>query len=410
MANEVKRLTVRGISALGNGLHADGDGLYLNATGKGRRWVFIWRSGNRRREMGLGSVSSVSLASARDKASAARAIVAAGGDPIEARKSGRVAEAVEEATTPTFAEFADEFITAVQDGWRNATHRQQWRNSLRDHAGPLRDKPIDAITTDDMLAVLRPIWLTKSETASRVRGRIEKILDAAKAKGLRPKDSMNPATLRGHLALLLPKQSKLNRGHHAAMPFADAPAFWVKLRERPALAARCLQFTILTAARTGETLGATWGEIDLAAKVWNVPAERMKAGELHTVPLSTAALAILDSLRPETPAATDLIFAVGGAARSNMAMSMLLRRMGHGDVTCHGFRSTFRDWAGDTTEYPRDLIEQALAHTLESKVERAYRRGTAIERRRALMQTWADYLTGTASSANHPAPLAMAGA
>lgn len=217
MANEVKRLTVRGISALGHGLHADGDGLYLNANGKGRRWVFIWRSGKRRREMGLGSVSSVTLAKARDMASAARAVVAAGGDPIEVRKDERAAEAVKDAATPTFGEFANDYVASVQDGWRNETHRQQWRNSLRDHAKLIRDKPIDAITTDDLLAVLRPIWLTKSETASRVRGRIEKILDAAKAKGLRPKDSMNPATLRGHLALLLPKQSKLTRGHHAAI-------------------------------------------------------------------------------------------------------------------------------------------------------------------------------------------------
>jgi integrase len=295
---------------------------------------------------------------------------------------------------PTFGSFADTYISTVEEGWKNAVHRKQWRQSLTDHAAKLKGKPIDEIDTDDVLAVLRPIWLTKAETAKRVRGRIEKILDAAKAKGLRPRDAMNPAAWRGHLALLLPSQSKLVRGHHAALPWKDAPAFMVALREREALAARCLEFVILTAARSGEALEASWGEIDMDAGLWRVPAARMKAGAEHVVPLSSAAVALLERLQPEEPRSTDPIFAIGGATRSNMAMAMLLRRMAHDNITTHGFRSTFRDWAGDATDFPRELVEQALAHTIQNKAERAYRRGTAIERRRKLMEDWATFLGG----------------
>ena len=240
--------------------------------------------------------------------------------------------------------------------------------------------------------MLQPIWLTKAETAKRVRGRIEKILDAAKAHGHRPLDSMNPAAWQGHLALLLPAPSKLARGHHPALPYADAPAFMAELRHRPALAARCLEFVIMTVARSGEALGATWGEFDLDKRLWTVPAARMKAGEEHVVPLSGAAVALLNRLRPDAPTANERVFAVGGVARSNMAIAMLLRRMKRANVTTPGFRSTFRDWAGDATDYPRELIEQALAHTIQNKAERAYRRGTAVERRREIMQAWAVYL------------------
>ena len=217
-----------------------------------------------------------------------------------------------------------------------------------------------------MLAVLQPIWLTKSETASRVRGRIEKILAAAKARGLRPLDTGNPALWKGHLEVLLPRRPKLTRGHHEALSWRDAPTFMAQLRKRPALAARALEFTILTAARSGETLGATWSEIDVEQKLWTVPARRMKAGAEHVVPLSDAAMAVLDGLKPQEPNPKDLIFAVGGVVRSNMAMAMLLRRMGY-SLTTHGMRSTFRDWAGDATEFPRDLVEQALAHTISNK-------------------------------------------
>jgi integrase len=252
--------------------------------------------------------------------------------------------------------------------------------------------PIAEVSTDHVSAVLRPIWLEKPETASRVRGRIEKILAAAKARGFRPIDAGNPAQWRGHLDVLLPKPSKLTRGHHAALPWRDAPAFMALLRERPANAAGALEFTILTAARSGETLGATWSEIDFDEKVWIVPAHRTKAGVQHVVPLSDRALNVLNGVRPAKHRAGDPLFNVGGVARSNMAMAMLLRRMGRGDLTTHGFRSTFRDWAGDGTDFPRDLIEQALAHTIGDKAERAYRRGTAIERRRILMEGWSNFL------------------
>jgi integrase len=268
----------------------------------------------------------------------------------------------------------------------------------------LSEKPITDIGTDDVLAVLRPIWLSKAETAKRLRGRIEKILDAAKARDLRPRDSMNPAAWRGHLALLLPSQSKLQRGHHAALSWKEAPAFMAALRTRNAMAARCLEFVLLTAARSGEALGATWGEVNLETSVWIVPAERMKAGTEHVVPLCSDAVALLVRLRPESPKPALPIFTINGARRSNMAMAMLLRRMEHGDVTTHGFRSTFRDWAGDATDYPRELIEQALAHTIQNKAERAYRRGTAIDRRRKLMEDWAAFLGGRGKSSDEAGP------
>jgi integrase len=257
---------------------------------------------------------------------------------------------------------------------------------------------VDELTTDDVLAVLNPIWLKIPETASRVRGRIERILDAAKARGYLPRDYANPARLKGHLDHLLPRQPSMTRGHHKALPYKDAPSFMAQLRTRKALAARCLEFTILTAARSGEALGATWGEIDFQDRLWTVPADRMKAGAEHTVPLSDSAIALLKSLLPREMNPESRIFAINGASRSNMAMAMLLRRMDY-DITTHGFRSTFRDWAGDRTNHPREVIEAALAHTIQNKAEKAYRRGTAVERRRLLMQEWDEYLA-TSSAAS----------
>jgi integrase len=302
--------------------------------------------------------------------------------------------AKEKAKVLTFGEFAEDYIKSVEAGFRNEKHVAQWRSTLKNYGAHLSKMRLDEITTDDVLKCLRPIWTAKPETASRVRGRIEKVLSAAKAKGLRPRDSFNPATWRGHLDILLPRQAKESRGHHGALPFGDAPEFMAKLRARPALAARALEWTILTAARTGETIGATWGEIDESAAVWTVPASRMKAKAEHRVPLSPAALALLKALKPEGAEPDDLIFAAGEKPISNMAMAMLLRRMDRGDITVHGMRSTFRDWAGDATEFPREIVEQALAHTIQSKSERAYRRQTAVERRRALMEAWANFLDG----------------
>jgi integrase len=343
----------------------------------------------KQREIGLGAASSVSLSSARTVAAAMREAVALGQDP---RDVITPVQPTIEKRVIAFGDFAEQYITSVEAGWKNANHRHQWRQSLRDHAGSLTDLPIDGIGTEQILAVLQPIWLSKSETASRVRGRIERILDAAKAHGLRPVDSSNPAQLKGHLSVLLPKQKKLTRGHHAALDWRMAGNFMSELRRREALSARALEFTILTVARSGETLGAEWGEIDLAGGLWTVPAGRMKASVEHVVPLSSPAIALLKAMKPDGAMPSDVVFAVKGVPRSNMAMAQLLNRMKYPDITTHGFRSTFRDWAGDATDYPRELIEQALAHTIGNKAERAYRRGTAINRRRELMEAWAKYL------------------
>lgn len=391
MARPLNILTTRKVASLKEtGRHADGGGLYLRITSSGARsWVFMSSVGGKRVEIGLGSANSVSLASAREIASQMREAVATGRDPrATIAKSAEVVS-----REPTFGEFSEEYIASVEGGWRNPVHRQQWRNSLRDHASLLKEMPLSQIDTDNVLAVLQPIWLTKAETASRVRGRIERILDAARVRGLTPRDAANPARLKGHLDFLLPKQPSLIRGHHAALPYKEAAAFMTALRERPALAARCLEFTILTAARSGEALGATWGEIDLEEKLWRVPASRMKAGVEHIVPLSKAAVSVLQALHSETVDSAQLVFSVGGASRSNMAMAMLLRRMGFGHITTHGFRSTFRDWAGDCSNHPREIIEAALAHTIQNKAEAAYRRGTAIERRRTLMSDWEVFLS-----------------
>lgn len=386
----LNRLTARQVSSFKDpGRYSDGGGLYLRVSAAGgRSWVFMTSSGGTRSEIGLGGVTAIGLAAARTLAGKMREAVALGQDPrsVLAPTAAR--------SVPTFGEYAETYIGSVESGWRNEIHRQQWRNSLRDHTAVMKNKAIDQVGTDDVLAVLRPIWATKAETAKRVRGRIERILDAAKAHGLRPRDAMNPATWRGHLALLLPAPSKLVRGHHSALPWKEAPAFVSELRTRDALAARCLEFLMLTAARSSEALEATWGEIDLEEALWTVPAQRMKAGAEHVVPLSTRAIALLQSLRPKDAQLDARVFSIAGATRSNMAMTMLLRRMKFGHVTVHGFRSTFRDWAGDATSYPRELVEQALAHTIGNKAERAYRRGTAVERRRELMQDWATYIGG----------------
>jgi integrase len=333
------------------------------------------------KEMGLGSTSGVTLADARDKAAAARRLIAQGINPIDERK--------QKTGIPTFGEVADEVRQSLSAGFRNEKHKAQWKSTLETFGAPLRAKPVDTIATDDMLAVLKPIWTTKAETASRVRGRIEKILDAAKAKGFR--NGENPARWRGHLDHLLPRQSKLARGHHAAMPYEDVAAFIAKLRTREATAALALELCILTAARSGEILGMRWSEIGFDNKIWTVPANRMKAGREHRVPLSSPAIAILRHL--ERMKIGDFVFP--GQARdkplSNMAMEMMLRRMKVDHATVHGFRSSFRDWAGNVSNFPRELIETALAHVIGDKAEQAYRRSDALEKRRLLMDEWAAY-------------------
>lgn len=385
MALALNKLTARGVTAITKpGRHGDGGGLYLVVDKSGaKRWVFLYRRGGCLREMGLGGLKSVPLARARELAAEARTNLQAGVDPITAKNNAPVA-------VPTFGEEADNFIEAMKPQFRNAKHVAQWEMTLRDYAALLRPMRVDQIATADVLAVLKPIWLTKPETAARLRGRIERVLDAAKAKGHRSGE--NPALWRGHLANLLPKRKKLSRGHHAAMPYEDVPGFFADLRKRDGIATRALEFTILTAARSGETFGATWQEIDLEAALWVVPAERMKAGREHRVPLSPRAVEMLTELA-ELRTGPDAYVFPGqkqGRPLSVMAMDMLLRRMNI-DFTVHGFRSSFRDWAGEETAFPREVAEAALAHVVGDETERAYRRGDALEKRRKLMLAWAHY-------------------
>ncbi|MFG1359947.1 tyrosine-type recombinase/integrase [Xanthobacter pseudotagetidis] len=393
MGRETKRLTARTVATLTTpGRHADGGNLYLSISANGgRRWIFLYRWGGKQLEMGLGSARDVTLARARELADAARAQLAEGINPLDVRRAERV-------VIPTFGEFADGLVQKIQSGFRNEKHRWQWQHTLEVYAAALRPIQIDSVTTEDVLGVLQTLWQTKQETASRLRGRIERVLDAAKAKGLRSGE--NPARWRGHLDALLPKRQKLQRGHHAAMPYSDVPALVAELRQREATAALALEFAILTAARTGEVIGATWAEIDRKAKVWTVPANRMKAGKEHRVPLTDRALEILDVIEPAR-AEGDFLFPASrkGKPLSNMAMAMLLKvRMKRPDITVHGFRSSFRDWAGECTSFPREIAEAALAHTVGDATERAYRRADALEKRRKLMEAWAKFIAGGAGA------------
>ena len=290
---------------------------------------------------------------------------------------------------PTFGECADMFLASMEGQWRNAKHRAQWRMTLTEYAAPISAMKVSAIGTDDVLRVLNPLWQSRPETASRLRGRIERVLDFAKVRGWRSGE--NPALWRGHLKSILPARQRLTRGHHAAMPYAQVPAFVERLRGLEAMSARALEFLILTAARSGEVLEATWDEFDLDAGLWTVPAARMKAGKEHRVPLSKPALAIVKALHEVR--ISDYVFPghAKGRPLSNMAFAMLLKRMKADQYTPHGFRSAFRDWAGDATSFPRDVAEQALAHRVGDATERAYRRADALDKRRKLMTAWADY-------------------
>jgi integrase len=388
MGRQLHKLTAREVKALTEeGRYGDGGGLYLSISSGGRRrWIFLYRWEGKTREMGLGSAQSVGLAEARRAAEDARANVKAGIDPIIDRQ-----RQVPEVRIPTFGAFADELMDEIEHGFRNPKHRAQWRMTLTTYAAPLRAKPVNEITTDDVLGVLKPIWRTKPETASRLRGRIERVLDAAKARGLRSGE--NPAAWRGHLKNLLPARLKLTRGHHAAMPFEEVPVFVAQLRSRSGVSDRALEFCILTAARSGEVLGATWQEVDLDGAVWTVPAGRMKAGREHRVPLSSGALAVLRQMEDLGGDRDAYVFpgARRGRPLSVMAMDMVLRRSGK-DVTVHGFRSSFRDWAGEATAFPREVAEAALAHTVGDQTERAYRRGDALDKRRELMSAWSRYI------------------
>lgn len=382
MSRSIHRLSALQVKNLAKpGLHPDGGSLYLSVSATGTKsWRIIYVRNGKRVELGIGSLATVTLAEARNKAAEARKLLQEGADPKQAWSGqGRT-------KNRNFGAIAIEHIEAHEPAWKNAKHRQQWRNTLTTYASALWDTPVDQITVDDLLTILKPIWATKPETASRVRGRIESVLDAAKVRGLR--SSENPAAWRGNLALLLPARKKGPKRHHPAMPFIDVPTFFAKLRAIPALSARALELTILTAARTSEVLQARWSEFDLTGATWTVPADRMKTGREHRVPLSPAALKLLKAL----PSDAEHIFPGQAETKtlSNMAMEMCLRRMGQDHYTVHGFRSSFRDWAGEATHFPREVAEMALAHQVGSAVERAYRRGDSFEKRRELMNAWAD--------------------
>jgi integrase len=378
------RLTVRKIATAKPGVYLDGQGLRL-IIGKsgGQKWVFRFMVRGRSQDMGLGG-NNVSLVLARERAADARKVLLAGQNPIDGARMARVER-------PTFGQVADEFLAAKQNEWRNPKHRAQWEMTLREYCGPLRRRAIDEIDTAAVLEVLKPMWTRVPETASRLRGRIETVLDAARARGFIRANDANPARWRGHLDKLLPKRQKLTRGHHAAMSFSDVPKFVARLREHDTVAALALEFTILTAARSGEVLRARWSEIDFERAVWTVPANRMKAGRSHRVPLSRRALAILKKL--EGARTGEFVFPGQrrGTPLSATALDLALRRMKADSVTVHGFRSSFRDWAGEVTMFPREVAEAALAHTAGDATERAYRRGDALEKRRELMEAWASY-------------------
>jgi integrase len=368
--------------------------LFISPSGS-KRWTFFYRFGKDhegkpiRREMGLGSAGKgeVSLAEAREMAVSARKLLNAGKDPLDERL------AIERAGrgVPTFGAFADEYLESHRTKFRNEKHIAQWEMTLSKYCQPIRSLPVNAIDTEAVLKVLQPIWKKIPETASRLRGRIENILDAAKAKGHR--NGENPAQWRGHLKTLLPTRQRLTRGHHAALPYDDLPAFMAELRARESFASMALELTILTATRSGEVLNAEWREFDLAKAVWTIPAVRMKAGHEHRIPLTTRAVEILQALDQTKTKKNPFVFPgqARGKPLSNMAMSMQMRRMKRDNITVHGFRSTFRDWASEQTSFPHETCEHALAHRISDKAEAAYRRGDQFEKRRKLMDAWAAF-------------------
>jgi len=373
------------------GYLSDGGGLYVQISdGGSKSWVFRFRDNGRLREMGLGPTHTKSLAEARADATDCRKLRLDGIDPIAERQQGRLRARLEAARAMTFKQCAEAYIDANKAGWKNAKHSAQWTSTLATYAYPVfGELPVQTVDVTLVTKVLEPIWKTKTETASRLRGRLEAVLDWATVRQLRQGD--NPARWRGHLDHLLPQRSKVQKvQHHPALPYSEISDFMGKLRAQEGQAARALEFLILTATRTNEVIGAQWTEIDLDAGIWTIPESRMKAGKEHRVPLSKPALALLKGLHKTK--LVEFVFAnADGKPLSNMAMLMLLERMQRSDLTVHGFRSTFRDWAAEQTNFPRELAEQALAHSLKDKVEAAYRRSDLFEKRRRLMEAWSRY-------------------
>jgi integrase len=384
------------------GRYGDGAGLWLQVAPKGgKSWLFRYMRDGKARHMGLGPVEIVSLANAREMARDARKLLFHGQDPIQARDAARAAARTNAARGITFKESAEKLIAAQESGWRNRAHRAQWKSTLATYAYPtLGDLPVSAVDVAMVMKVLEPIWRAKPETAGRVRGRIEAVLDWASARGFRSGE--NPARWRGHLDKLLPARSKIAKvKHHAALPYAELPDFMDKLRREQGVSPRGLEFAILTAARTNEAVRARWSEINLTTRMWTVPAERMKGNREHRVPLADRAVEILEGLPRESESDHVFIGNKVGQPLSNMALLMTLRRMGRDDLTAHGFRSTFKDWATETTAYPVELSEMALAHIVSDKTEAAYRRGDMIEKRRRLMADWAAYCSSPARSGDN---------
>lgn len=394
----INRLTATGVKQIKQtGYHLDGAGLYLQVSAAGTKsWVFQYTRDGKRREMGLGSLLVLSLADARTKAHDCRRQLLEGVDPIEARNATRHQQRAEAAKVLTFKEAAERCINDKRSEWKNAKHAQQWENTLSTYAYPhIGGLLVSSIDTGLVRACLDPIWTKKTETASRLRARIEAVLDWSKVHGYRSGD--NPAAWRGHLDAVMAKPTKVKKAdNHAALEYGNLPAFVVELRKHPGVAAVALEFAILTAARTNEVIGATPAEFDLEAMTWTIPAERMKAEKEHTVPLSPRAVALVRRmLKADAP----WLFpgAKEGKPLSNMAMLEVVRGMGTKNeagepVTVHGFRSTFRQWAAEQTAYPREIAEHALAHRLPDKVEAAYQRSTLVEKRRALMADWSSFV------------------
>jgi integrase len=406
MNKKLGRLNAAQIATLGPGRHHDGGGLYL-VVGKqtGRSWVFRFRKYGKLHDYGLGPAHTINLALARRKAAACRIELYGGTNPAETRKAERQARALTAAKTMIFKTAAEKFIESHSAGWKGGRSEEQWRQSLTDHVLPvIGNLPVQAIDTAAVLRVLEPIWTTIPETASRVRGRIESILDWAKARGYRSGD--NPASWRGHLDHLLPAKTRVIQvKNHPALPFVEAGAFMAKLRCQKGVAARALEFLILTATRSNEVLEAPWDEIDPTERVWNIPAERMKNRKPLRVPLSDAAVEVIDAMAKVRTG--DFIFpGIKNARINDQALRSVLKDdLGRSDVSVHGFRSTFRDWAGENTNFPHDVCEAALAHRVGNKVSEAYQRGDLLRKRRQLMDAWAKYCSAPATDSKKVVPL-----
>jgi integrase len=396
MGQEIQRLSAMAVARASKpGLYADGAGLYLRVSRNGSKsWAFRFTLRGKPREMGLGGLTKVSLAEARKKAVDVRLLLSNGHDPLELRQQEEAKRVREEklnaARGMTFDKCAEAYIAAHDPSWKNEKHKQQWRNTIAGYVSPVfGNTPVQDIDLDLVMKVIEPIWNKKTETARRIRGRIEVILDWAKVRGYRSGE--NPARWRGQLDQLLPARSKLNSiKHHAALPYAEIPDFMKALRANLGNSAAALEFLILTAARTSEVIYAKWSEIDFKKKLWTVPALRMKSRREHRVPLSPAAVAILKRMEQ---AKGEYVFSgrTPNSPLSNMALLMTLGRMNRADITAHGFRSTFRDWAAESTSFPSEVVEMALAHVIEGKTEAAYRRGDLLDKRRQLMDAWGQY-------------------